>query len=177
MHVNLVLCILIITQKIGEGREVVGLVQVKGHFFKVFHWIKQKLLVGFARFSNFQWLSFIRFPGTDSERKRAAASSLFFSIWVTCVCSWSLPAQPGLCRKALDLLSKLLNPQELQLRVFSLKQFLHSRDSSIDVPGSNGKPSLFLPFDSYSEHAHQRDRVREHRQCPWSRYWRRKLRC
>lgn len=59
---------------------MVGLVQVKGHFFKVFHWIKQKLLVGFARFSNFQWLSFIRFPGTDSERKRAAASSLFFSI-------------------------------------------------------------------------------------------------
>lgn len=45
-----------------------------------------------------------------------------------------------------------------------------------DVPGSNGHPSLFLPFDSCSEHAHQRDRVREHRQRPRSGYGRRELR-
>lgn len=30
--------------------------------------------------------------------------------------------------------------------------------------GSNGHPSLFPPFDPCSEHAHQRDRVRQHRQ-------------
>lgn len=45
-----------------------------------------------------------------------------------------------------------------------------------DVPGSNGHPSLFLPFDPCSEHAHQRDRVREHRQCPGSGHGRGELR-
>lgn len=62
---------------------------------------------------------------------------------------------PSLCKGPLDLASKLLNPQELPLRVFSLSQFLHSCDSLIDVPRSHGQPSLFLPLDSYSEHAHQ----------------------
>lgn len=44
------------------------------------------------------------------------------------------------------------------------------------VPGSNGHPPLFLPFDSCSEHAHQRDRVREHRQRPRSGHGGRELR-
>lgn len=136
------ICILIIAQKIREGSELVGLLQVKRQLSKMFSGIKQKLLVGFVCFFffTFQWFSFIKLPGTDSERRRAAASFPFLWHLNNFLCPWSLPAQPALCGEALDWLSEWFNLQELQLRVFSWSQFLQSGD----VPGSNGHPSVFF---------------------------------